>query len=81
MGKTDIRDPAEVAGGIRACRTGRSTWSTPGPTGSGEMLAELLAVCSRPGVLRPLPVTTWDVRRAPEAFRFLARPSTSARSC
>ena len=27
----------------------------------------------RQRVLRPLPVTAWDVRRAPEAFRFLSQ--------
>src|SRR5439155_13484271 len=32
----------------------------------------LLGLCGR-GVLRPLPVRTWDVRRGREAFRFLGQ--------
>jgi NADP-dependent 3-hydroxy acid dehydrogenase YdfG/acyl carrier protein len=36
------------------------------------MLTEVLALFERQ-VLRPLPVTTWDVRRAPEAFRHLSQ--------
>ena len=36
------------------------------------MLAELLALFER-GVLEPLPVRAWDVRRAPEALRFMSQ--------
>ena len=36
------------------------------------MLGELVALFEQ-GVLRPLPITTWDVRRAPEAFRYLSQ--------
>ena len=36
------------------------------------MLAELVGLFER-GVLAPLPVTAWDVRRAPEAFRYLSQ--------
>src|ERR1039457_2880554 len=38
----------------------------------GEMLGELMALFAA-GVLRPLPVTGWDIRRAPEAFRFISQ--------
>ena len=37
-----------------------------------EMLAEVLELFGR-GVLRPLPVTCWDVRQAKDAFRFLGQ--------
>ena len=40
-----------------------------GPDRIREMLAELVALFEQ-GVLEPLPVTAWDVRRAPEAFRY-----------
>jgi NADP-dependent 3-hydroxy acid dehydrogenase YdfG len=35
-----------------------------------EMLAALIELAGR-GVVAPLPVTTWDIRRAPSAFRHL----------
>ena len=71
MGKTDIRDPAEVAAGHPGWPTGRSTLNEPGRIGSGGCWP-----CWRPvraGVLVPLPVACWDVRRAPEAFRYLSQ--------
>jgi polyketide synthase 12 len=43
-----------------------------GPDRIQQMLAELIALFER-GVLHPLPITTWDLRRAPEAFRFLSQ--------
>ncbi|MBM7443203.1 acyl transferase domain-containing protein/acyl carrier protein [Streptomyces sp. HB132] len=38
----------------------------------GEMLAHLVELFER-GVLSPLPVTAWDTRQAPEAFRYLSQ--------
>ncbi|MFE9009470.1 SDR family NAD(P)-dependent oxidoreductase [Streptomyces sp. NPDC007875] len=38
----------------------------------GEMLAELLTLFAT-GELMTLPVTTWDIRRAPSAFRYLSQ--------
>ncbi|MEU2211948.1 SDR family NAD(P)-dependent oxidoreductase, partial [Streptomyces hygroscopicus] len=37
-----------------------------------EMWGELISLFES-GVLRPLPVRTWDVRRAPDAFRFVSQ--------
>ncbi|MFE3639147.1 SDR family NAD(P)-dependent oxidoreductase, partial [Streptomyces sp. NPDC059168] len=37
-----------------------------------EMLTELLALF-RTGALRPIPVSAWDLRQAPEAFRYLSQ--------
>jgi NADPH:quinone reductase-like Zn-dependent oxidoreductase/acyl carrier protein len=37
-----------------------------------EMLAELMGLL-RAGVLRPLPITSWDVRHGVEAFRFMSQ--------
>ncbi|MDC0774083.1 SDR family NAD(P)-dependent oxidoreductase, partial [Streptomyces sp. HD] len=42
------------------------------PERIGQMLADLVALFEA-GVLKPLPVTCWDVRRAPEAFRYLSQ--------
>ncbi|MFH8386126.1 SDR family NAD(P)-dependent oxidoreductase [Kitasatospora sp. NPDC018058] len=73
MGKTDIRDPEEVA----AAHPG--VWyrafdvlDTAGADRVQEILEELTALCER-GVLSPLPITSWDVHRAPEAFRHLSQ--------
>ncbi|HEY3710258.1 MAG TPA: SDR family NAD(P)-dependent oxidoreductase [Amycolatopsis sp.] len=62
MGKTDIRDDVE---GVyyRAFDLG-----TVPADRIQEMLGELLRLFAD-GALRPLPVTGWDVRRAPDAFR------------
>ncbi|MCP3803258.1 SDR family NAD(P)-dependent oxidoreductase [Allokutzneria sp. A3M-2-11 16] len=64
MGKTDLRDGIE---GYRAFDLVEA-----GPNRLGELLAEVLRLSER-GVLTPLPVRAWDVRRAPEAFRFLSQ--------
>ncbi|GLZ28442.1 hypothetical protein Lesp02_06320 [Lentzea sp. NBRC 105346] len=64
MGKTDIRQGID---GYRAFDL-----SEAGPERIGELLAEVLALFER-GVLTPLPVTAWDVRRAPEALRHLSQ--------
>ncbi len=44
------------------------------------MLAEIMALFGQ-GVLRPLPLAAWDVRRAAEAFRFIGQAGTPARWC
>ncbi|MGW7097743.1 SDR family NAD(P)-dependent oxidoreductase, partial [Streptomyces sp. NPDC054874] len=64
MGKTDVREAASLPSGVRY-RTFDLT--EPEPTRIGEMLTELLTLF-RDGALRPLPLTSWDVRRAPAAF-------------
>ncbi|MGX7825919.1 SDR family NAD(P)-dependent oxidoreductase [Actinokineospora sp. 24-640] len=81
MGKTDIRDAAAV----EAARPGISYHAydlttlarTDGVDGADpgrmrEILATVLELFDR-GALRPSPLTVWDIRRAPEAFRFLAQ--------
>ncbi|MFI0731688.1 SDR family NAD(P)-dependent oxidoreductase [Streptomyces sp. NPDC021225] len=72
MGKTDVRDPRDVAAGHRGIAYRAFDLLTVAPERIERMLTELLALFER-GVLRPLPVTAWDVRQAPEAFRFLGR--------
>ncbi|KAA6212361.1 SDR family NAD(P)-dependent oxidoreductase [Streptomyces albofaciens JCM 4342] len=68
MGKTDIREPGSAAPvRYRAFDLGEA-----GPDRIQEMLGELLELFTQ-GALRPLPVVTWDVRRAPEAFRYMSR--------
>ncbi|MDT5040693.1 MAG: hypothetical protein QOE51_1678 [Actinoplanes sp.] len=67
MGKTDIRE--HVGEGIRYRAFDLAEL---GPDEIRARLAELLELF-RAGVLRPLPVTTWDVRRAQDAFRFISQ--------
>ncbi|WP_443098484.1 type I polyketide synthase [Streptomyces tubercidicus] len=72
MGKTDIRDPAQVAAAHAEVRYRAFDLWEAGPERIGEMLTALLDLFEQ-GVLEPLPVTAWDVRRAPEAFRYLSQ--------
>ncbi len=71
MGKTDIRDPGQVAAEHPGVTYRAFDLGEAGPDRIAEMLAEILGLFAR-GVLEPLPVSTWDVRRAAEAFRFMA---------
>jgi acyl transferase domain-containing protein/D-arabinose 1-dehydrogenase-like Zn-dependent alcohol dehydrogenase/short-subunit dehydrogenase/acyl carrier protein len=73
MGKTDIRDSGEVA----ARHPG--VWYRafdllvePGPDRVREILDELVKLFEG-GELRPLPLRSWDIREAPEAYRFMSR--------
>ncbi|MFI2352725.1 type I polyketide synthase, partial [Streptomyces sp. NPDC019443] len=72
MGKTDIRESQQVADEHAGVRYQAFDLIEAGPERIGEILVELLDLFER-GVLRPLPLTAWDVRRAPEAFRFLSQ--------
>ncbi|HEY3710250.1 MAG TPA: SDR family NAD(P)-dependent oxidoreductase, partial [Amycolatopsis sp.] len=68
MGKTDIRDAAELPGlTYRAFDV-----VDAGPDRTKEMLRELVELFEL-GALKPLPVTTWDVRRARDAFRHMSQ--------
>lgn len=72
MGKTDIRDADEVATLHPGVRYQVFDLREAGPERTREMLAEVLRLFGE-GVLTPMPVTTWDLRRAPEAFRYLSQ--------
>ncbi|MBM7769841.1 acyl transferase domain-containing protein/NADPH:quinone reductase-like Zn-dependent oxidoreductase/acyl carrier protein [Actinokineospora baliensis] len=64
MGKTDVR---EGVPGYRAFDLGEA-----GPDRIGEILTQVMALFAA-GVLTPPPIRAWDVRRAPEAFRFVGQ--------
>ncbi|MEV0074166.1 MULTISPECIES: type I polyketide synthase [unclassified Amycolatopsis] len=72
MGKTDRRDPAEVAERHPGVRYQAYDVLEAGPERTQEMLREILALFEQ-GVLTPPPITTWDVRRGREAFRALSQ--------
>ncbi|MFF1909913.1 SDR family NAD(P)-dependent oxidoreductase, partial [Kitasatospora sp. NPDC058218] len=72
MGKTDIRDAAEVAERHPGVDYQAFDMVDAGFDRIQEMLTALRELFQA-GVLRPLPVTCWDIRRAPEAFRHLSQ--------
>ncbi|HXA87448.1 MAG TPA: SDR family NAD(P)-dependent oxidoreductase, partial [Mycobacterium sp.] len=72
MGKTDIRDPGVVAEQHAGVRYRAFDLFEAGPDHIQRMLADLAALFGE-DVLRPLPVTTFDVRRAPAALRYLSQ--------
>jgi acyl transferase domain-containing protein/D-arabinose 1-dehydrogenase-like Zn-dependent alcohol dehydrogenase/acyl carrier protein len=72
MGKTDIRDAHEV--GVHHPGVAYTAFDlmAVGPERTARML-DALAGLFDDGAVAPLPVTTWDIRRAPEAFRFVSQ--------
>ncbi|MFE1417050.1 SDR family NAD(P)-dependent oxidoreductase, partial [Streptomyces sp. NPDC058746] len=75
MGKTDIRDAAEVAAahpGVEYQAFDLIEVAHRDPDRFRHMLTEIVALFEA-GALRHSPVRAWDVRRAPEAFRFLSQ--------
>ncbi|WP_414636432.1 SDR family NAD(P)-dependent oxidoreductase, partial [Actinophytocola sp.] len=69
MGKTDVRDPGQIPAGV----TYRAfDMFDAGPDRIAGMLRELLDLFDR-GALTTPPVTTVDIRRADEAFRWLGQ--------
>ena len=72
MGKTDIRDADVVGAGHPGVMYRAFDLFEPGRPRMGEYLVELSAMFDA-GVLQPLPVTTFDIRRAPAALRYLSQ--------
>ena len=72
MGKTDIRDAQVVATQYPAVRYQAFDLIEAGPDRIEAMLKELKELFDT-GVLQPPPVRTWDVRSAPEAYRFISQ--------
>jgi mycoketide-CoA synthase len=71
MGKTDIRDPAQVEDAHQVAYRAFDLLETD-PDRIAQMFTALGALFAD-GILDPLPVTCWDARRAPEAFRYLSQ--------
>ena len=72
MGKSDIRDSAAIAAQHPGVGYGAFDLIEAGPDRIAQMLSELTTLFERGALHLPL-ITTWDVRRAPEAFRALAQ--------
>src|SRR6185437_5881158 len=72
MGKTDIRDAAVVAHEHRGARYRAFDLFEAGPQRIAQILAELMVLFGDEA-LRPLPATTFDLRRAGAALRYLSQ--------
>ncbi|MFG2098851.1 type I polyketide synthase, partial [Streptomyces sp. NPDC048612] len=72
MGKTDVRDTDEVATAHEGVHYRAFDLMDAGLDRIGAMLADLMDLFEQ-GAVHPLPLTTWDVRRAPEAFRYVSQ--------
>ncbi|GAA2124628.1 type I polyketide synthase [Actinomadura napierensis] len=70
IGKTDIRDPGAVRAEHPDVRYAAYDLLSVEPGRVGEVLRTVLDL-HEDGALRPLPLQTYDVRRAPEALRTL----------
>ncbi|MFC9897064.1 type I polyketide synthase [Nocardia sp. NPDC127579] len=72
LGKTDVRDPAAVAAAYPGVAYQAFILVEIGPDRIQQRLTEIAALFES-GVLRPIPVSRWDIRRAPEALRYLGQ--------
>ncbi|BBX73638.1 polyketide synthase [Mycobacterium shinjukuense] len=71
MGKTDVRDAQTLAQRHPGVRYRAFDLLEAGPDGIAAMFGQLLPLFDA-GVLAPLPVKAFDVRRAPAAYRFVS---------
>ncbi|MFF0227372.1 type I polyketide synthase [Streptomyces sp. NPDC004629] len=72
MGKTDVRSAESLTDRYPGLSYHAFDLTDAGAERVQRMLRELVGLFEA-GVLRPLPVTTWDVRQSPEAFRFMSQ--------
>ena len=72
MGKTDIRDPGQVAAAYRGVTYQVFDLMQVKPDGIARMFNGLMGLFEA-GALRPLPVTAWDIREAGDAFRYMSQ--------
>jgi acyl transferase domain-containing protein/NADPH:quinone reductase-like Zn-dependent oxidoreductase/nucleoside-diphosphate-sugar epimerase/acyl carrier protein len=73
LGKADIRDPAEVQAQYPGVRYHAfDLLDDVAPELFSEILGELVKGFEA-GELRPLPLRSWDLRQASDAYRFLSR--------
>ncbi len=70
MGKTDVRDAERIAAEHPGVAYSAFDLGEAGPERIQAMLGEIVDLFER-GALRHSPTSSWDLRRAPEAFRHL----------
>ncbi|PRP97903.1 Erythronolide synthase, modules 3 and 4 [Enhygromyxa salina] len=72
MGKTDVRDPARVAADYPGVEYQAFDLMVLDPELIQAMFTKLSKLFED-GALKPLPTTVWDIRKAPDAFRFVSQ--------
>ncbi len=72
MGKTDIRESDEIEQRHPGVQYRAFDLIETAPERTQEMLIDLVGMFEG-GALQRLPLRTWDLRRAPEAFRFMSQ--------
>jgi polyketide synthase 12 len=72
MGKTDVRDPEQVAASHPGVRYRAFDLAEAGPARMGEILRVVLDLFQA-GALRPVPLTTWDLRCVKDALRHVSQ--------
>jgi acyl transferase domain-containing protein/NADPH:quinone reductase-like Zn-dependent oxidoreductase/acyl carrier protein len=72
LGKTDPRDPAQIAGTHPGVNYQAFDLGETGPQRMNQILTRLTGLLAA-GDLPPLPVRAWDIRRARDAFRFMSQ--------
>jgi len=72
MGKSDIRDPGAVSTRHPGTAYQAFDLNDAGPERIGQMLTELTRLIEA-GTVRPLPVTSFDIRDATDAFRYMSQ--------
>jgi polyketide synthase 7 len=72
MGKTDIRDTPALSQQHPGVKYRAFDLAEAGPQRLEQMLTELIELFDNAS-LQPLPVTTWDVRCASQAYRFVSQ--------
>ena len=70
IGKTDLRSPERMA--TLYPGVGYQPFIDAGPERIGQILTEIVGLIAD-GALRPLPLRCWDIRQAPNAFRFMSQ--------
>ncbi|OMC23834.1 polyketide synthase [Mycobacterium colombiense] len=72
MGKTDVRDPHAIADEYRGAVYRAFDLMEAGPDRTAAMLAEIVGLLAE-GVVKPLPLKTFDVRCASAAYRYVSQ--------
>ncbi len=72
MGKTDIRESGDIEQRHPGVKSRAFDLIEAAPERTQEMLIDLVGMFEV-GALQRLPLRTWDLRRAPEAFRFMSQ--------
>ncbi|WP_341720662.1 type I polyketide synthase [Micromonospora sp. FIMYZ51] len=79
IGKADVRDADEVAQARPGVRYAAFDLADPPPERVSEMLRILVGLFAD-GSLTPPPVTVWDIRQAPRAFRALSQAQLTGKA-